>query len=245
MSSGSSDLRTSDPSTEGAFFASNAVLSPAAAQVRGTVLLFPIALLSLGPYFALWGLPDPAFPPDPTSIVLFVWAFVLGVLLHEGLHGAGHVWGDAAWEDVQFGMHWPSLTPFAQCRIPARARAYRIAVALPGVVLGGFPLVLGWSTGDWLVTFFGFLMWVAAAGDLLVLWVIRSVPADVWVQDHPHKVGCLVVAGPSASSPPSVSGEDLSPEQSETETEVSFLYVSLLVVLSLGLATLGFLIALS
>jgi len=237
--------RKAGPSSEEAVRPSQAVLSPSAAQLRGSVLLFPIALLSLGPYFALWGLPAPAFPPDPTSIFLFIWAFVLGVLLHEGLHGVGHVWGDASWDDVEFGMHWKALTPYARCRIPTRARAYRIAVALPGVVLGGGPLLLGWATGDWLTTFFAFLMWVAAAGDLLVLWVLRAVPAGAWVQDHPEQVGCLVVAGPSASAPAPVSKADLSPEQTQPNVEVSLLRVGILVAISFLFATLGVLMALT
>jgi len=222
-----------------------AAFSAAAAQARGTVLLFPLALLTLGPYFALWGLPEPPFPTDVTSIVLFIWAFILGVLLHEGLHGAGHVWGNASWADVKFGVHWTSLTPYAQCRVPARARSYRLAVALPGIILGGFPLILGWVTGNWPVTFFGFLMWVAAAGDLLILWVIWAVPADAWVQDHPHMVGCLIVGDPSSSPPSPVSKEEVPDQDAPADTGVSVLYVGLLVTLSLLCATLGFLMALS
>ncbi|MFB6099363.1 MAG: DUF3267 domain-containing protein [Salinibacter sp.] len=222
---------------------SRTALPPIDAQVRGAALLAPIALLSLGPYLALWGLPTPPVPSTPGAIVLFCVAFVLGVLVHEGLHGLGHVWGEASWADVQFGMHWNALTPYAQCTVPTRARSYRLAVALPGLVLGVAPLVLGVATGAWPVAFYGFLMLVAAAGDLLLLWILRSVPARAWVQDHPSQVGCLVVAPAEAPQPAAVSAADLPDEVAESD-DLSFTHLLALAVLSAVCAAIGFLIAL-
>ena len=211
--------------------------------MRGAALLAPIALLSLGPHLALWGLPETPFPSAPVSILLFCGAFVLGVLLHEGLHGLGHVRGEASWGDVQYGMHWRALTPFAQCTVPTRARSYRVALALPGLVLGVGPLSVGLVTGGWLATFYGFLMLVAAAGDLLILWILRRVPAGAWVQDHPQQVGCLVVAGADAAPPPPVSQEDL-PADTAVDDTLSFSRLLLLAVLSAIVAAIGFVIAL-
>lgn len=224
---------------------SRAVLSASEAQIRGVVLLVPIALVSLGPYFALWGLPDTAFTTNLTSAVLFVVAFAIGTVLHEVLHGLGHTWGEASWDDIQFGMHWEALTPYAQCRVPARTHSYRVAVALPGLVLGLFPLVVGVASGIWLVTFYGFLMLIAAAGDILVLWILRNVPARAWVQDHPREVGCLVVAGPDASSPDSISEAELTDAASSDRDGLSLRHVVLLVAVSMVFAVVGFLIALA
>lgn len=222
-----------------------AVLSPTDAQVRGAVLLVPIALLSLGPHLALWGLPEQPFPTELVPALLFIAAFAVGTVLHEVLHGVGHTWGEATWDDIQFGMHWGALTPFAQCHIPSRTRSYRFAVALPGLVLGLIPLAVGLSMGIWLASFYGFLMLVAAAGDILVLWILRGVPGDVWVQDHPLEVGCLVVAGPQAESPAAVSEAELTEENMANRHGLSFGRILLLVVVSTVFATVGFLIALS
>jgi hypothetical protein len=206
-------------------------------------LLAPIALLSLGPHLALWGLPAAPFPSTPGSILLFCAAFVLGVIFHEALHGLGHVWGEATWSDVKFGMHWKALTPFAQCTVPARARSYRIALGLPGLVLGVAPLGLGVATGAWLLTFYGFLMLVAAAGDVLILWILRGVPAQAWVQDHPQQVGCLVVAGAEAPPPAPVSKSDL-PDDVPEGNRLSFGHLLALAAFSAICAAVGFLIAL-
>lgn len=222
-----------------------AVLPPAQAQLRAVVLLVPIALLSLAPYFALWGLPDQPFPSSVGAVGLFLLAFATGTVLHEALHGLGHVWGEASWNDVRFGMHWGALTPYARCAIPSRARSYRLAVALPGLVLGVLPLAAGWWTGHWLTTFYGFLMLVAAAGDFLVLWILRGVPSGAWVQDHPEEVGCIVVADATAPAPAPMSPDDLPLDATDEREELSLFRISMLLVISLGSAFIGFLIALA
>lgn len=219
-----------------------AVLSATEAQVRGVVMLFPIALLSLGPHFTLWGLPDVPFPTTLSSALLFIGAFVLGTILHEVLHGVGHAWGEASWEDVRFGMHWKALTPFASCTVPTRVGSYRIAIALPALVLGGLPLAVGLTTGYWLATFYGFLMLVAAAGDILMLWILRVVPAGTWVQDHPREVGYVIVAGASVSTPPSVSEEELV-EPSDGEDGISLREVAVLSAIPLACMVTGLLLA--
>ncbi|MFO8100278.1 MAG: DUF3267 domain-containing protein [Salinibacter sp.] len=221
------------------------MLPPTQAQLRGVVLLVPIALLALGPYFSLWGVPSQPFPAELGGVLLFLAAFVVGTLLHEGLHGLGHLWGRASWADLRFGMHWTALTPFARCTVPSRARAYRLAVALPGFVLGVLPLGIGLWSGHWLTTFYGFLMLVAAAGDLLVLWILRGVPSGAWVQDHPEAVGCLVVATAEAPPPAPVSADDLPLDAEENRDDFSLLHIGLLLVFSLAGSSIGFLIALA
>ncbi|MFP4227633.1 MAG: metalloprotease family protein [Salinivenus sp.] len=209
------------------------------------MLLVPIALLSLGPYFALWGVPSQPFPADIGAALFFLTAFVLGTLLHEGLHGLGHVVGRASWNDIRFGIHWKAVTPFARCTVPSRTRGYRLAVALPGLVLGLLPLGVGLWSGHWLTTFYGFLMLVAAAGDLVVLWILRGVPSDAWVQDHPEKVGCLVVADAEAPAPAPMSADELPLEDAQNRDEFSLLQIGLLLMFSLACSSVGFLIALA
>lgn len=222
---------------------SGSVLPPMEAQVRGLTMLFPISLLALGPYFTLWGVPEAPFPTDPGSALLFLAAFVVGIFLHEGLHGIGYVLGRASWTDLRFGMHWDALTPFARCEVPTRVETYRLAVALPGIVLGAIPVGIGVSTGFWPATFYGFLMLVAAAGDILMLWLLRVVPSGTWVQDHPREVGYVVVADVSASPPPPISDDELVEEQSAKEDGLSLRYVAFLLVLPLMCVATGLLLA--
>jgi hypothetical protein len=58
------------------------------------------------------------------------------------------------------------------------------------------PIMAGWITGNGWLLCFGLLFLIAASGDFLVLWLMRDIPADWMVEDHPHRAGC-VVYGPS------------------------------------------------
>jgi hypothetical protein len=125
------------------------------------------------------------------------WAFcaalVAGIFVHEGLHGLGYVLGGARLSEVRFGIAWSKLMPYATCRAPLSARAYRVAGALPGVVLGLLPALVGVALGWWTWTLFGTLMVGGAGGDAAVLWAIRRVPPRARVIDHPTEVGCRVL----------------------------------------------------
>lgn len=192
-----------------------AVLSPVEAQLRGGALLLPIAICALSPYILMWGLPEVPFPTSVAGALAFSAAFVLGVIFHELLHGLGHALGRATWSEVNFGMHWGALTPYAECRVPCPAFSYRLTLLLPGLLLGALPVAIGTLFEEWLVVFFGFLMLVAAAGDLVILSLLAGVPGDAWVQDHPSRVGCVLIGGPDQDPPPPVSSEaDQAPAQS-------------------------------
>jgi hypothetical protein len=118
----------------------------------------------------------------------------LAIVLHEFLHGLGWlVFGRLPLNAVRFGIFWKVLTPYAHLKAPIDIRAYRIGGFLPGLVMGILPYLVGLFTGSNLWLWFGILMTTAAAGDLLVLWLIRKLPRGTMVQDHPSRVGCTVI----------------------------------------------------
>lgn len=52
---------------------------------------------------------------------------------------------------------------------------YRLGAAIPGVVLGLLPSLVGIVTGNAPIMLFGLFFTFAAGGDALVLWLIRKV----------------------------------------------------------------------
>ena len=110
-------------------------------------------------------------------------ALVLSVALHELLHLAGYVWiGGAPIDAVHF--EWRGVAIVARCDVPLPARSYRAAVALPGLVLGLVPTIVGLALGVELVTVYGAVMLGASAGDMAVLWALRKYRADEEVVDR-------------------------------------------------------------
>ena len=109
-------------------------------------------------------------------------ALVVSVLLHEMLHIAGYVWiGGAPIDDVY--VEWRGAVIVARCDVPLPARSYRAAVALPGLVLGVVPTLVGLVSGIAWVTVYGAVMLGASVGDMGVLWVLRGYRPEEEVLD--------------------------------------------------------------
>ncbi|HUF49336.1 MAG TPA: DUF3267 domain-containing protein [Longimicrobiales bacterium] len=121
---------------------------------------------------------------------------VLAIVMHEALHGIGFCcFGRAPRHSVRFGIHWKTLSPFAGSSAAMPARGYRLAVLLPGLVLGVLPALGSLVNGSAALAMFGALMVMGAGGDAAALWAMRHVPGDVLVRDAVARVGCEVVTG--------------------------------------------------
>jgi hypothetical protein len=131
-----------------------------------------------------------AFSLDFIALLLI---FIAAVILHEAIHAVGwKVFGGLAWSDLTFGIDRKTLSPYCHARAPMRAQAYRIGAALPGILTGIVPALVGIVFADAALTLLSAVMVSAAVGDALVLWVIRDVPPQAWVLDHPKNAGCYV-----------------------------------------------------
>lgn len=124
--------------------------------------------------------------------LLMLPAIVVGIVVHEALHGVGWTaFGKISWKHISFGIK--SLTPFAHCSVPLSLDAYRWGTALPGLLLGIVPWLLGLAFASGAFWLWGTLFTIAAFGDLMILWLLRSTPADALILDHPSKIGCVVL----------------------------------------------------
>lgn len=160
-------------------------------QVLGMVS-FMVALLGVGGlYSAWWG----RARLEEAAGVPVLAAIAVGLVAHELLHCVGFLLAGAPRSCVRLGLNWRQVMPFASCSVPLTCRGYRLAVVLPTAVLGIVPAALGVATGSGEAALFGAFLIGTAAGDLLVLWAIRRVRGDALVEDHPHEIGCRVLAG--------------------------------------------------
>ena len=116
-----------------------------------------------------------------------------GAVLHELIHGAAWAfYGGKPLTLIRFGINWAALTPYAHCPEPMNAGAYRLGAAAPGILLGVVPTLISFWIGPTWLFFAGFIFTLAAAGDALILWILRGIPSHLLVQDHPSRAGCYV-----------------------------------------------------
>jgi hypothetical protein len=174
---------------------SDVTISMERANLLALPILPAVAAVTLLPFWAIWGWDSLANGFGDLVSWILIPAFLAAIVAHEGLHAIGFLlFGRAPRRSVHFGIHTATLTPFAGCHESITASAYRGAVALPGLMLGALPWLAGMMTGVGWLAAWGMVMTATAAGDLLVLWVIRDVPGRVLVLDHPERVGCRILA---------------------------------------------------
>ena len=126
--------------------------------------------------------------------VIGVVIFVGGILAHEAIHGISWaVFGKKPLSSIEFGYQKETASPYAHCKEPLQARAYRLGAAMPGLVLGIVPSIIGVWTGNIGVLVFGLVFTGGAGGDALIIWLIRSVEPRTLVEDHPTRAGCYVI----------------------------------------------------
>lgn len=172
-------------------------LSPLFVNIVGTLLMFALFGVILGLYSALWHENPLVIYAQSRALTgtLFISLviFFISVVIHEAIHSIGYRMGGAAWSEIKFGFQWQSLMPYAHCKVPLRASAYRLAVMLPGVLLGLIPAVIGiMARLDWL-TLYGTAMLAGAVGDVMILALLMPLKADTLVQDHPSKPGFQII----------------------------------------------------
>ena len=176
-------------------------VSMARANVVAHLLVLPPMLVLYLAYGALWGFGirfEIGGLAGPAALYgVGALTFVVGVVAHELLHGFSFVLiGKQPLANVKLlGFQRETLTPYSHCKVPVKAGAYRWAVSMPGLVLGVAPSLFGIATGNGWVILFGLFFLFAAAGDALILWLVRGVGGDELVEDHPRRAGCYVIEG--------------------------------------------------
>jgi len=166
------------------------------AGVYSILFAVPIALAFTGIYIHRWGAGKFADGFDDlfANFFVFIAVFFLGIVVHELIHGlTWMIFGRQPLSAIKFGFQARTFTPYAHCTVPLKVNPYRIGAAMPCILLGLLPAILGIVNGEGWLLAFGLLFITAAGGDILILWLIRNVSNDKYVEDHPTNAGCYVL----------------------------------------------------
>jgi len=156
-----------------------------ALQIMGIAAVFPGI-----PFYLIW---KPAFGFSWQGGMLFFLLFVAGIVLHELIHGLFFgLYAKSGFKSIRFGFIREYLTPYCHCTEPLKLGHYFIGALMPALLLGVVPMVVSFFTGSVLWLIFGILFFSAAAGDFMVVWMLRKEHPETLVQDHPSEAGCWV-----------------------------------------------------
>ena len=175
------------PEIEG-YVVEKKTISMLKANIVALLAMALLALLGLMAMYAIWG----AFPfGRPWTGAAFFPAVVLGIVVHELIHGFTWMWVTrSGFRHLRFG----TLSGGVYCHIdvPMNKRKYVIGALMPLLLLGVLPFLLSFVMPSLWMMLFGVLFISAAMGDVMIVWVIRHEPADTLVYDHPTEAGCMV-----------------------------------------------------
>ena len=169
------------------------------ANIFSFLILVPIALIFGLPYYLLWIDDIDAFfslwKDEISSIGLlgFFLVPIFGVIIHELIHGL--TWArytDNGFKSIKFGVLWKMLTPYCHCKEPLRVKHYVMGAIAPAIILGFIPSVISIIIGNFGLLIFGLLFTVVAAGDFLIINLLRKENKDDFVEDHPSEAGCYI-----------------------------------------------------
>jgi Putative zincin peptidase len=170
-------------------------LPPVFVNVVGSMLGLGILLAVATAYILVWreGIGAVARTAGGLNLVVLVVGLICSIWLHEALHAFGFWLRGCAFKHIKIGVLWNYLMPYAHCKVPLEANAYRFALALPGVALGFIPAFAGIYFQSVLLAMYGAFMLATAVGDGLILWTLRGVAGRSFVRDHPSEPGCQVL----------------------------------------------------
>lgn len=118
---------------------------------------------------------------------------VLGIVLHELIHGLTFLpFCKDGFKSIKFGFLKQYLTPYCHCKEPLKLKYYRIGVIMPAIILGFLPSVWAIITGNFYLLCFGIFFIMGAAGDFMILMILKNENPEDLVLDHPSEAGCFV-----------------------------------------------------
>lgn len=133
------------------------------------------------------------FPVD--DLLILLGSTVVLFVIHEALHGlAAITWGKFPIKSLHFGFNMRLIVFYCHADRPMTVSAYRMFAILPMIVTTPVAgLIIWWDPAIWSLLFFS-VVFCGCAGDVLVVFGIRGVENDKWIQDHPSEVGFYVLS---------------------------------------------------
>lgn len=163
------------------------------ASMFSILLMLIAAVVFTVPFFLIWQWREVFNALGLQDIILFIAALLLGVVLHEGIHGL--TWGivNRDFRPISFGVIWKFLTPYCHYSKPMSRNNYIWGAIMPFLLLGILPAVLSLFTGNVLLLVLGIIFISGAAVDLWMTWLILKEDPKATVLDHPSEAGFFVI----------------------------------------------------
>lgn len=156
------------------------------------VLLIPLLIIGYGLFYLI----HHSFRFSAINMMVDLILFLVLIVVHELIHGISwSIFTPNHFKDIEFGVLMSSLTPYCACLVPLDKKHYIFGTAMPLIVLGIIPMIVGIIIGSLSMLFLGILMTVSAGGDILIirnLLQYKTNADDIVYMDHPTEAGGVI-----------------------------------------------------
>lgn len=155
------------------------------------LMIIPIVAMIFFPFILIWDYETFETGYDQ-FMDYFLFYLLGGIIIHELLHGL--TWGYFAsngLKSIKFGVKWKFLTPYCHCKEPLKVKHYKLGGAMPLIVMGIIPSIIGLIIGHGGILSFGMIFTFGAGGDIIALFMLRELDNNIYVSDHPEKLGFI------------------------------------------------------
>lgn len=170
-------------------------ISALRANILTLLIFLPFYFVMRYLFIAVWGYTPYAegMATIRANVPIFVLVFVLGIVLHEGLHGLmWAIFAPNGLKSIKFGIKWLYLTPYCHCNQPMKRNHYLLGGAMPGLLMGVIPLIIGFATANSWLTVLGVIFTGAAGGDFILIVRLLKIDRECTIEDHPNEIGFIV-----------------------------------------------------
>jgi hypothetical protein len=129
---------------------------------------------------------------------LVLFAAMLSVLVHEGIHGLFFgIFAKNHFKSIEFGIIWKSVNPYCYCGEPLSRLHYMTGLLMPAFILGFCTAAAGLIAGNASLIIFSVISIFLAGGDLYIAGLIVKTTQkgrEELYLDHPNKPGVMMLA---------------------------------------------------
>lgn len=121
--------------------------------------------------------------------MLLVFAtIIVSTIVHEALHAITFLLlTKCSLSCIKFGFY--KGNPYCHCQSKIKVKHYKIVLLTPLLVLGVLIYILGLYTNESLFILVGIFNMVSAIGDICIWRLLKKLPNENHVKDHPSKIG--------------------------------------------------------
>lgn len=165
-----------------------------AKQINRFALIFilVIAAFLYLPFSLVWGWHYTLNGLKSQITDLLFWIIPI-ILVHEGLHGLVWALASKSFTNISFGFNREMVAPYTHCKVPLSKTAYILGGLAPLFILGIVPTIIAFVFGKpyWFVL--ALFCIFTAGGDIYSCFFLIKVPNKFKIQDHPEKLGFIVM----------------------------------------------------